>query len=75
MMSNKKCLPLHREEESAITVKCDEEAQCAIGALGWDLNLPGPGGCKKKYLICGLKDEQVFSKHRKWMENVWAQGT
>lgn len=75
MMSNKKWLLLHGEEEPAITVKCDEEAQCARGALGKDLNLPSPGGWKKKYVSCGLKDEQEFGKHRKWMENVRSQGT
>lgn len=75
-MRNKKWLLLHREEEPAVIVRCDEEAQRAIGALGRELTLPSPGGWKKKYLSCGLKDEQEFGKHRKkWMETVWAQGT
>lgn len=45
------------QEEPAITVKCDGEAQGAIVALGRDQNLPSLGGWRKKYLSCGLKDE------------------
>lgn len=69
MISNKKWLrPAFGSQQgggASSYSNCDREAQCATGAFGGDLNLPGPGGWRKKYLSCALKDEQEFSKHRK----------